>query len=133
MNMPTSVAGTPGFILVVEDDAALRSSLKFSLEMQGHRALAFASGAELLAEKALPERGCMVVDYRLPDGNGLELIAEVRKRGVGLPAILTATNPGRVVRERAEREGVQVVEKPLLDNALAEAIRAALNKPVSVS
>ncbi len=64
---------------------------------------------------------------RLPDTNGLDLIRGLRGRGVSLPAILITSDPSLLVRSRAQRDGVAIVEKPLLGNALADAIRRAMS------
>jgi FixJ family two-component response regulator len=87
---------------------------------------AYASAEGLLADERLPERGCLVVDFNLPRIDGLALIDGLRRRGVGLPAILITSNPSPATRERAEDDGIVVIEKPLLGPALGEAIDRAL-------
>jgi FixJ family two-component response regulator len=113
-------------ILLVDDDPAVRSSLKFSLEIEGYTVRVFATGRGLLAEGKLPLRGCVIADYKLPDTNGLDLIRGLRGRGVKLPAILITSDPGPLLRARADRDGVPIVEKPLLGNALMDAVRSAI-------
>jgi FixJ family two-component response regulator len=113
-------------ILLVDDDAALRSSLEFILGIEGYVVRAFARGSDLLDETNLPEHGCMVIDQRLPDIEGLQLIAELRARSVNLPAILITTHPNRVLRRRAEEAAVAIVEKPLLTGTLFQQIEIAL-------
>jgi FixJ family two-component response regulator len=54
----------------------------------------------------IPEDGCLVVDYKLPDMNGLDLIVELRRRKVDLPAILITAHPNAGLRGRAARAGV---------------------------
>jgi len=58
-------------MLVVDDDAAVRSSLKFILEVEGFYVRVYASAEELLKEESLPDPGCLVVDYHMPGMNGL--------------------------------------------------------------
>ena len=58
--------------------------------------------------------------------NGLDLLAELRRRQVVAPAILITTHPSAAVRERATATGAALVEKPLLGDALFQEIHAAL-------
>lgn len=113
-------------ILIVDDDPALRSSLAFILQIEGYPTRTFATGAELLDEPTLPSSGCLVIDQRLPDMAGLDLIARLRRRAIRLPAILVTTHPSRALQQRAAEEGIPIVEKPLLTGALFQRINAAL-------
>jgi two-component system, LuxR family, response regulator FixJ len=115
-------------VLVIDDDPAVLSSLKFSLEIEGYDVWVYLSAGELLNNGRLPIQGCLVIDQVLPDVSGLDLIQQLRSAGSVLPAILITTNPGRPLRERAARLGVPIVEKPLLGNTLSEAIRDALGR-----
>ena len=119
---------TPGsIILVIEDDAAVRRSLKFALEQEGLRVCLYEGGSQLLADQELPSSGCLVVDLTMPGMNGIDLVARLRDRHVELPAILITTPASPQLRERALRSGFrQVLEKPLEDDALLEGITGAL-------
>jgi len=116
-------------ILVVDDDAALRASLEFILGVEGYAVRVYACGRELLDDAELPNVGCLVVDQRLPDIDGLQLIEAMRDRDVQLPAILITTHPTRALRRRAEAANVPIVEKPLITGTLFQRIGAAF-KPV---
>jgi FixJ family two-component response regulator len=113
-------------IFIVEDDRAVRNSLVFSLDLEGYASRPFASAHDLLNVKSFPERGCLVIDYCLPDMNGLQLLQRLRERNVMLPAILVTTEPSGMLRVRAAKVGAPIVEKPLLTGALSECIRACL-------
>ena len=113
-------------VLVVEDDPAVRNSLQFSLEAEGYPVRLFADAGSLLAEIEFPKRGCIVSDYYLPDGNGLDLIRSLRNRGVALPAILMTTGPSQAIRINALTARVPIIEKPLFGNTLTEEIGAAI-------
>src|SRR4029079_18195861 len=112
-------------ILIFDNDPAVRSSLKFSLRLEGYATQSYSSAGELLAETALPEKGCLIIEVR-PNLSGLELLAELRLRNVTLPAILLATDPSGDMRVRAAKAGVPIIEKPLLTEALFQCIRATL-------
>jgi FixJ family two-component response regulator len=121
-------AGLTPTILVVEDDDSLRHSLLFSLAVEGFAVRTYAKASELLGAAELPDRGCLVVDYNLPDMTGLDLVAQLRNRQVALPAILITTNPSGIVRRRAEEAGVPMIEKPPLDDSLNYGILAVLTR-----
>jgi len=112
-------------ILVVDDDAALRSSLQFILGVEGYAVRVYANGRELLDDVDLPDCGCLVIDQRLPDIDGLQLIDTMRSRDVRLPAILITTHPTRALRLRAEAAKIPIVEKPLITGTLFQQIGAA--------
>jgi FixJ family two-component response regulator len=112
-------------ILVIDDDPAVRNSLKFALEIEGFCVRAYRSAAELLQEE-LPPTGCLVVDYNLPGMNGLDLLALLHERNIRLPAILITTHPTAMIRSRAASAGVYLIEKPLLTDTLFQCIHSTL-------
>lgn len=124
--MPSIAGSTKGIVLAVVDDRALRASLQFALEVEGFRVVTFANGEQLLAEDPLPECACLILDHVLPRVDGIEIAAALRRRGIDLPAILLTADAHDALRRRAVSTGLTVVEKPLLDNVLAEAIRTAI-------
>jgi FixJ family two-component response regulator len=113
-------------VLVVDADSAVRGALKFSLEVEGFQVREFRDATALLSEQNLPANSCLVVESKLPDMSGLALIAELRGKRRALPAILTSTHPNEQLKRRADAAGVRVIEKPLLNEDLIEAIRNAL-------
>ena len=113
-------------VIIVDDDQAVRNSLKFSLELEGFSVRTYQGPAEILAAGNLPEYGCLILDYRLPEMSGLQLLGRLRERRVMLPAVLITTHPSASVYELASRAGAALVEKPLLGEALVEGIRTAL-------
>jgi two-component system, LuxR family, response regulator FixJ len=112
-------------VLVIDDDPGVRNSLKFSLEVEGFTVREYSSANELLSESEILDAGCLVIDYYLPEMNGLEMLNRLRDRRVAAPAILITSHPSASVRQRAAEAGVTIVEKPLLGNALVEGIRNA--------
>jgi two-component system response regulator FixJ len=124
-SLPVAI-DTDRVVVVIDDDPAVRASLRFALEIEGFIVHAFATGEELLARATLPDGACLVVDYILPTMNGLELVAALRDRGVDSPAILITSDPPVRLRREAAAAGLTLVEKPLLGNGLGDAIRSAL-------
>ena len=69
-----------GLIILVIDDDAVRQSLKFALEQEGLEVHLYESGEQLLADPALPQSGCLVVDYAMPEVDGITLVERLRQR-----------------------------------------------------
>lgn len=120
-------------VVVVDDDPAVRNSLKFSLELEGYSVRVFAGAAEFLREADPGDCACLVIDQIMPGMTGLELLAKLRDRRVSMPAILITSHPNASLRERAASFGISIVEKPLLSDSLFEAIRAALARQSSLA
>jgi FixJ family two-component response regulator len=124
----SSVAPGPPTVFILDDDEAVLNSLSFYLGVEGMNVRTFRTAGQLLEESIFPKTGCLVIDLRLPDADGLDLVSSLRGRGVGLPAILITTNPTEATRRRAAAAHVVIVEKPSLGNALPDAIRNAIAK-----
>ena len=91
-------------IAVVDDDPAVRNSLKFSLELEGFTVRAYRSAAELLNAGELGDCRCYVIDQRMPDMNGIDLIGKAARtpdRNAGHPR----HQPAQRNIERAGRQG----------------------------
>jgi two-component system, LuxR family, response regulator FixJ len=118
-----------GTVLIVDDDPAVRSSLKFVLQIEGFFVREYPDSADLLNDSDIPSNACLVIDYRLRSMNGLALLAELRRRNITLPAILVTSHPSAAVRADTAAAGAVLVEKPLLNECLFDGIRSALVRP----
>lgn len=125
MNMQHDLPVPRSLVIVVDDDPAVRNSLKFSLEIEGFNVRVYGSGSELLSEREFPDCSCLVVDQRMPGITGLDLIAKLREHLVSAPAILVTSHPDAELARRAAGAKVPIVEKPFLGNTLVERIRDA--------
>ena len=128
--MPPSQPAEPARILLVEDDISLLGALRFALEADGYYVAAAMTGADTIAFAGPAD--CLVVDLKLPDMDGLSLIARLRGEGVAAPAILITSNPDERCRRAAMKAGVQIVEKPLVDGQLRDSIAAAVGRRPSI-
>jgi len=133
MNPLRAADGASHVILVVDDDSAVRNSLKFLIEVEGFQVNAYSSAQELLNEDSLPANSCLVTDYHMPDMTGLELVDQLRDRQISIPAILMTANPTQILRNRAEAAGISIIDKPLLGGRLLDAIRVALDGHIRAS
>jgi two-component system, LuxR family, response regulator FixJ len=120
------LSGAPT-IYIVDDDAAVRDSLRLLLETHDRSVRDFGSAGQLLGEVGTTAAGCLVLDYDMPAMNGLDLLAELRTRGVTMPAILITAHDGRRIERRAVAAGVvAVLEKPFRDGAIVALVAQAL-------
>jgi len=119
-------AASAPIVAVVDDDLAVRSSLAFAMGNEGFSIRPYESADALLSDSRAGEVNCFVIDYKLTGQNGLELIDELRRRGVAAPAVLITTAPHAHVRRAAAAGCITIVEKPLLGDALFQEVRAAL-------
>ncbi|WP_339027851.1 response regulator [Bradyrhizobium symbiodeficiens] len=114
-------------VFVVDDDAAVLGSLRFLLETDGFAVRTFRSGTALLNASGTPGADCYVIDYKMPDINGIELTGQLRKSDRDAPVILITGYPDENISTRAATAGIKdVVLKPLLEENLVKCIRHAI-------
>ena len=107
---------------LVDDDEAIRRSASFMLKTSGFNVQTFVSGLELLEERALAA-GCILLDVRMPDMDGLEVQQALRARGVTLPVIVMTGHGDIDVAVQAMKHGaVDFIEKPFEKAVLLGAI-----------
>lgn len=100
-------------IYFVDDDEGIRVSMQALLNFEGYRTQFFASGRELLNQLESLEPGCLVVDFRMPEMSGLQLIREIRDRGVDMPFLLISGCATINIAVEAMKLGaVNIIEKP---------------------
>lgn len=110
-------------LVLVDDDPAVRHALGFAFETAGVRVHTFADAEAVLNVHDRTAWSCLVLDQKLPGMSGLDLLERLRAAGVEAPTILITTHPTRITRQRALEAGVEIVEKPLLDNQLSKKVR----------
>jgi FixJ family two-component response regulator len=124
--LPMSSPAKPT-VYVVDDDAAVLGSLRFLLETDGFAVRTFKNGTALLHAAELPGADCYVIDYKMPDINGIDLVGRLRKANDNTPVVLITGYPDENISARAAAAGVkEVILKPLLDENLLKGIRGAI-------
>ncbi len=114
-------AGTR-LVYLVDDDEAIRRSAGFMLKTSGFAVRAFASGVEFLAERELAP-GCVLLDVRMPQIDGLEVQQRLRERGSTLPVIVMTGHGDVSIAVEAMKEGaVDFIEKPFEKATLVAAL-----------
>ncbi len=121
-------------VYVVDDDAGVLGSLRFLLETDGFDVRTFRSGAALLSAVRSTGVDCFVIDYKMPDMNGLDLAGRLRSRDIAAPVILITGYPDKNIAARAAAVGVRdVLLKPHLEESLAAHIRGAIRQAGTVA
>ena len=106
-------------VAVVDDDEAVRDSLRFLLETAGHAVETYESGTQYLADGEAGQASCLVVDQHMPQLSGLELVAVLRRRGRAMRALLITGSLTSDMLSRAAELGIsRVLEKPLNEDDL---------------
>jgi len=118
---------TTAIIHVVDDDDAVRDSLRFLLEPEGWTVRTYDSATALL-DTELDAAGCVLTDFHMPEIDGLELQARLAARETLLPVIIITGHGDVPAAVRAMRAGaVDFLEKPFSGAELMDAIRRALD------
>ena len=116
-------------VIIVDDDEAVRDSLQTLLEAEGFEVRSYGSARQMLEAPPLPQRGCLLIDVRMPDVDGLELQRTLVGRGVTLPIVIMTGHGDVPVAVRAMKAGAaDFIEKPFDAAAIVETIRQAIER-----
>ncbi len=124
----TPPGGHAGLVYVVDDDEAVRDSMRWLLEANGFAVTTFASAEQFLARLPDPEPvACLLLDVRMPGMSGLELHEELVRRGSALPLIfITGHGDVPMAVSRMKRGACDFLEKPFSDAQLRQLVADAL-------
>ena len=114
-------------IHVIDDDEAARHSLEFLIDCAGLKVRGHPSADAFLAASPALDHACIVTDVRMPGMNGIELVAELARRGCPAPVIVITGHADVPMAIQAMKAGVSdFIEKPFSDDVMLDAIRSAL-------
>ncbi len=116
-------------VFVVDDDPAIRESLRWLIESVGLNVKIFTTAQEFLGEYDPSNPGCLVLDIRMPGMSGLDLQNELATRHINIPILIITGHAEVPVAVRAMKAGaLDFIEKPFSDQLLLDRIRRALEK-----
>ena len=120
-------------IHVIDDDAAIRDSLAFLLDVNGFRPLVYDSADAFMRKLTSDTPGCVISDIRMPGMNGIELVRKLKSTGSACPVILITGHGDVSLAVEAMKAGaIDFIEKPFDDAVLLGAIQSALeSRPVA--
>src|SRR5262245_5545652 len=118
-----------GVVHVVDDDASMRAALEGLFESVGLDTRIYAAAGEFLSSSLDDKPGCIVIDVRLPDMNGLDFHTQLIQLGVRLPVIMI-TGYGDIPMSvyAMKRGAVDFLPKPIRDQDMLDAVMAAIER-----
>ena len=116
-------------VFIVDDDEAVRNSLRLLVKSVGLTATALVSAEEFLASYDPLQPGCLVLDVRMPGMSGLELQQQLNLRGAVIPVIFITGHGDIPMAVEAMQQGAcDFLQKPFRDQDLINRIQRALEK-----
>ncbi len=116
-------------VLLVDDEEMIRLSIEQTLDLAGIDVASFANAEDALPAIGRDYPGIVVTDVRLPARDGLELLADIRRRDPELPVVLITGHGDVAMAVSAMREGAyDFIEKPFVSDAFVEVVKRALEK-----
>jgi FixJ family two-component response regulator len=116
-------------VFVVDDDEAVRNSLRLLLKSIGLSAVALPTAQEFLSKYDPQQPGCVILDVRMPGMSGLELQEQLNVRGAILPVIFITGHGDIPMAVEAMQQGAfDFLQKPFRDQDLIDRIQRALAK-----
>lgn len=123
----TSPAAPEPVVYIVDDDEAVRVSMRWLLESVGHKVQMFANGREFLSGADPRGPGCVLLDIRMPYMGGFELQDSLHAAGFRLPIIFLTAHGDIPMTVRAMKGGAyDFLEKPFNDQELLDKVGGAL-------
>ena len=116
-------------MFIVDDDRDVRVSIAELLKSAGLHAETFATAQEFLGREWQDTPSCLVLDYRLPGMNGLEVQRALAGAGISIPIIFVTGHGDIPTTVKAMKSGaVEFLTKPFNDQDLLDAIQQALER-----
>jgi len=113
-------------VFLVDDDADIRASLSRALGLRGYAVQSFASARAFLDSYEDHSSGCLILDYGMPEMDGLQLQEHLKVSGVDIPIIFITGHGGIPESVQAMKMGaLDFLEKPFKQSALIQRIEAA--------
>ncbi len=113
-------------VLLLDQDAALRQALCFSLALDGYRVEAFGDPASFSERLDLAAHDAVIIGHAPPAIHASALVERIRSKDPATAILLTVTHPTADLVRLAQRHRAHLVEKPLLEDSLLQALQSAL-------
>lgn len=119
--------GSTATVFVVDDDEAVRDSIKTLLEVHGFEVEDFSSTSEFAKRYRKPPRGCLILDQHLPVTTGLEFLGSAAGRELDIPVILITGQGDPKIEQRAGEAGAaEYLQKPIAQKLLLNTVERVL-------
>jgi two-component system response regulator FixJ len=122
------MSDTP-YVHVLDDDEAVRDSIRFLLTSAGFQVTVHESSHAFLAGLSSIANGCVITDVRMPEIGGIDLLRKVQEQNPELPVIVITGHADVPLAVEAMKIGAfEFIEKPFDDTVLLAAVRAAIGR-----
>ena len=120
------------FVYIVDDDEAVRDSLKWLLEGNGYSVKVFENAEQLLDTQTEQEQslsGCLILDVRMPGITGIELHDELLTKKINIPVIFITGHGSVTLAVKSMKKGaIDFLEKPFSEEEICKLVDSALKK-----
>ena len=117
-----------GCVYVIDDEPSVRKSIHRLIKSAGIKTMLFTSAKEFLEHNLADIPGCLILDYQMPDMNGLALQNALASRGIEIPIIFITGHGTVPVSVQAMKVGaIDFLEKPIEEKVLIDAVFNALD------
>ena len=114
-------------VYIVDDDEAVRSSLRFLIHSVGLQAQVFVSAKDFLTTHDPRLPGCLLLDVRMPGMSGLDLQQELNRRGATIPVVfITGHGDVPMAVEAMQQGAFDFLQKPFRDQDLLDRVQRAM-------
>lgn len=126
--MPSQI-NERAIVHVVDDDASMRGALEGLFDSVGLETQTYSAAREFLATSISHRPGCIVIDIRLPDMNGLDVQVQLTEMGVRLPVVMMTGHGDIPMSVSAMKRGaVDFLPKPFHDQDMLDAVMSAIER-----
>lgn len=116
-------------IYILDDDPAVLQSMRFLLEIHGFRVRTFSAAVTLPTSIDPDDVDCLVIDYKLPHMDGLDVATRIRQQNVAAPIILITGYPNQHMAEKAAGARIDyILFKPHLEDSLVMRVREVISR-----
>jgi len=117
-----------GSVYLVEDDNAVRASLTALLRLANWKVADFPSGAAFVAALGDLEPGCVILDMRMPEMDGLAVLERMAEHGIDWPVLVMTGHPDPGIAAAVLKRGaIEFLEKPCREEDLFAALERGLD------
>ena len=118
-----------GVVLIIDDEAAIRESLETLLELEGYKVDVAVDGGEGLSKMAAHPYDLVLLDFALPDRNGIEILREIRSRDTEVSVIMiTAYGTVENAVNAMQAGATNFIQKPWDNEKLLADVRGAIGR-----
>ena len=114
-------------VYIIDDDRMARESLKWLIESAGLSVRAYEQGLDFISQVTESMLGCILLDVRMPDINGMQLFEKLKQQNIHMPVILVTGHADVAMAVRAMKAGAyDLIEKPYNDALMLERVQDAI-------